>query len=96
MSTEDVIEYDLAILNEMDNNELLIQMIARKDLERPKREGDLHAADAKRQLDEFVASICEKFAALGLPAVVKSIENVMTEAYLEFNYDALPEEVINA
>lgn len=91
MPTEDIIEYDLALLTEMDNQSLLLQLIARKDLERPHRENDLKASAARLQLDAVIRIICDKFAEMGLPKLVDAIQLVMIEAYADVNFAVLNE-----
>jgi len=75
LPTADVIEYDVAKLEAMTGEQLLLQLIARKDLERPKREHRLNArkiqeaalatlqeaADGLREknLDHFAAQLDE-------------------------------------
>ncbi len=73
LSTTDIIEYDLEVLQKMTGNQLLIQLIARKDLERPRREHQL-------QSDAIQAAAI---------ATLKEAEQKLREQNLDFFADEL-------
>jgi len=83
MPTKDIIEYDVATLQTFSVDSLLLQLIARKDLERPNREQDLKTSIVKVQLDQKVADLLKQFEALQLPTVVAAIKSVYEGVFEE-------------
>ena len=80
LPTTDAIEYNLEVLGAMTTEALLLQIIARKDLERPNREGDIVASIAKAVLDEKVEAMATQFEVDGLNAVATAIRSAYETA----------------
>ena len=82
MATEDAIEYDLEKLATLNTEGLLIQLIAREDLNRPNREQQLDAkAFARKSVITAVEFVAE-LEALGIPALAEALKKA-TDEYAE-------------
>jgi len=79
MSTSDVIEYEVSVLEAMNTESLLLQLIARKDLDRPKRPAQLKASlvfdQACKSLEAAIASV----EAVGVPSVTSALQGALND-----------------
>lgn len=79
MPTHDVISYDLSELDAMTGKELGIQLIARLDLNRPKREGQMQAKEFyEATIAAFEQTIAE-VESLGIPSLTLGIKSCLAD-----------------
>jgi len=79
LSTHDAIEYDLASLEAMSTGQLLIQLIARKDLERPNREGQLKSREYFEKVVAQMEATIAKLEAQNLPYFADGVRRTLEE-----------------
>jgi len=77
MPTIDMIEYDPQTLEKMSDSALLLQLIARKDLERPNRESDLNTRQLRRELCEKARAFVAAFGKLANPDMVSEMNGII-------------------
>lgn len=73
MPTDSIIEYDLDTLAELTAKDLQIQVIARMDLDRPKREHDLDAATYRAAIVAEVDIFVKQLETLGVPGLAEGL-----------------------
>lgn len=73
MATHTVIEYDLEKLGVMDTNALILQQIARMDLDRPRREHDLDADTYRAKVVDAVDKYIVLLGELGVPKLTEAL-----------------------
>ena len=76
----DLISYDYDVLKDLSSNELFIQMIARQDLKRPHREGDLADAAFKVQVQEATRAFVESLRGIHAHDIADEIATLL-DAY---------------
>jgi len=96
MPTHDVIEYDLDVLQTMNEQDLLIQLIARKDLERPKRERQIQLRDLETIFREQLEDTIAQLDALKLGDFADQVRKLYEENFVIAVESAAIEEVIAA
>lgn len=81
MPTTDVIEYDLAVLDEMTQKQLTLQQIYRQDLFFPKRSTNLKASEFAADQLEKIQALCDSIPAI-FPEIKASLQESI-DAYKE-------------
>jgi len=79
MSIIDAIEYDLDALNQMSTNELLVQLICHRHLDRPKRSGQIRAKKAYEAIVTATEGYIADVAKLGVTPLSDALESALAE-----------------
>lgn len=87
MPTHDIISYEMDVLNAMNVDELLIQLIARKDLERPTRENDLKLDLARQEIRNAVIEVMNDLNKLNLGEFAVKVKDVYNIHFHEIEAD---------
>ena len=84
MSLYDLISHDPEVLGVMTLKELAIQVLARIDLDRPTRESDLVAQDAREAMKVECESILTDVREVGIPDLESKLKTVMEKYFGSF------------
>ncbi len=75
-----LITYNLAEISAMDTNQLLIQFLARKDLERPRRQATLDGVKTFREAIRKTEAFCETIHKMGIPVLEHDLRKLIAAA----------------
>lgn len=81
MPTDEIISYDLDELAEMTIKQLAVQVIARLDLNRPKREGHVEAKKFYEDAYLECQDVLEDVEKLGIPYLENQLKDVIAKYF---------------